>query len=644
MTKFLLIAIIVGLISSAEGFLLDTIGQLDHFLHLHNLGILDTSLVSGFQLSNSDAVASTIPGTVESVDLLSIAADPGEIVNKAFDSVLNANPKLKLSTSEFVMDYYNTALIPKFKEAASAAGVLDLVENPGKTVNTAFDSYLEANPKLKLSTSEFVMDYYNTVVVPKTKETADFLAVSPLAKDTDSFINNLKTGVDRYQQVLDLSPGKTGKYYSATDAVRDLKNAFLANLQSSASGTSGNVGQSIASAFDSYLEANPKLKLSTSEFLSDYFQNEFLPSYQANAAIVANSPLGRGVQNLFSQPTSAIVSQFSDGVTSQLDGFPKLDPLAPFRVVVEDFLKENPDLQLSTSEYLAKLTESASAALAESSERTAAAMASAGDGASQGNLGTAGAAFTVPELTLPPLELTLPSVNLPTESIDQIIAEVGPALDRAGSTLGSELSEAGEKLTTSTTTFATGFSSTVNDIATDLTTVVPARTAELLAESQSKLSDTDTQVATVVGTASSKVDALVATLQGTWDSARQYKLFPDDSHWETGYWEQQIKGISKLTNDLQDDALRDQYISNVGSTLSAAGDRFGAQFNAKTAEYKDFNDKVVLASQKAAELSSKAVEATSKALEELPAQSEAAVKASQGLLDQAASKVADLQK
>lgn len=164
----------------------------------------------------------------------------GSKITQSFDEYLVNNPSLSKSTSSYtsdlISDIYGNTILPKYnhilatldnsplatgtREAirdspralqkmtefyhaktaqildlktklAGVSGISDFSEFSttskaiiGDKINENFDKVISAYPELKQSTSEFAVSALNNAVVPKLKETGEFLYKSPLSLST----------------------------------------------------------------------------------------------------------------------------------------------------------------------------------------------------------------------------------------------------------------------------------------------------------------------------------------------------------------------------------------------------------------------------------------------------------------------------
>lgn len=184
------------------------------------------------------------------------------ILNNALSTVdqfLNENPDLKLSGSAFT----------------------------SKVINSQFDTvnaYLDANPKLKLPMSIYVADVWGS----QLGSLVDYLARSPLAKNTNEFITATKAASIQSAEFQ----------YDSTGLPTNPVTSFTADL-----------GKSIRTGFDGILDANPKLRLSTSEATMDFYNTVFLPKATSIIAFLDRSPIAQSTREVLDAPSSEIISK-----------------------------------------------------------------------------------------------------------------------------------------------------------------------------------------------------------------------------------------------------------------------------------------------------------------------------------------------
>ena len=79
----------------------------------------------------------------------------------------------------------------------------------------------------------------------------------------------------------------------------------------------------------------------------------------------------------------------------------------------------------------------------------------------------------------------------------------------------------------------------------------------------------------------------------------RWRLFSDDNHWETGYWEQRITSLQKLLVELEKVDNRRKYLDGlagaVSESIGGVGSRFVDQYNIRRTQYSDFDAQVVAA-------------------------------------------------
>ena len=110
----------------------------------------------------------------------------------------------------------------------------------------------EINPALH---KQYVMEKFNTVVLPKTQSTLEFLDKSPLAQDTRGLFSKTTS------EFVGVFVEKTAKASDPTVG------PLVRGLQ----GISNSIGGQLDGSFNKVLNENPDLKLSTSEYLAKFF-------------------------------------------------------------------------------------------------------------------------------------------------------------------------------------------------------------------------------------------------------------------------------------------------------------------------------------------------------------------------------------
>jgi len=114
------------------------------------------------------------------VDFLSrspLAKDTTKAINDLEEFIYsNQIQQYSSITAERALKVLNSAA-----DTLKSVDVDSLKSKAGEVILTDFDKILDDNPKLRLSASEFAVDFYENTLLPQAEDTAAFLARSPLA-------------------------------------------------------------------------------------------------------------------------------------------------------------------------------------------------------------------------------------------------------------------------------------------------------------------------------------------------------------------------------------------------------------------------------------------------------------------------------
>lgn len=430
--------------------------------------------------------------------------------------------------------------------------LIPLVKQKQASIADGFNDYLEANPDLKLSASQYASKFWEEKIVLKTKDTIEFLSRSPLAKNTESWIN----GIRRFQP--------------PTLSLPDVTPSIPSELHTL------DVGKVVNDKFTEYLDSHPKLKMPASQFVVDYYQTEFLPRYESTAEVIGQSPLARGIQQFTSRSSSEVAADLTQSLGQRLQ--PLTSRLASLGDRIITKLAVEP--AKNTFDAIVSTTKSIVASVTTNS------------GEGEGVTSTARTAPAgIDELALPKLP-SLPSDILPaipTIDVDDLVdagqsavAQSVTALGRASSRFGTELAEKGSILIRNTAEFTTSVTNGIGEIFEDVTTILPAKTVQILKQSSTQLPVIAEDAAQTSGTLQSSITDLSNNVQrivqDTVDRAGQWRFFSDENHWETGFWEQQIKRLVSTSEKIADPEQREKVLSAASQTLQGAQQRFVSQY------------------------------------------------------------------
>lgn len=147
-------------------------------------------------------------------------------------SAISGAPK----TVETFVQFYNSKLaqLTDIKSKFLFSGPSGLTELStasqsaiGSKINENFDNVLNTYPQLKQSTSEFTMSALKNDVIPKLKETGDFLSKSPLGVSTAEFSARSTSDV-----VSSISADVATRFSPYTSVVGDVGNRLIARAAS----------------------------------------------------------------------------------------------------------------------------------------------------------------------------------------------------------------------------------------------------------------------------------------------------------------------------------------------------------------------------------------------------------------------------
>lgn len=157
------------------------------------------------------------------------------------------------------------------------------------TIENPIDNILASNPELKKSTNEYLKDYYINTITPKLAEISETVSHSPSAKgyaklstDTTNFINNFKSFYTTKSTEL-ISYNNNNINNINNNVINN--NANIQNLKSSTKDIVNNIYSNVKintdNNFNNFISANPKLKLSTSEYTVNLVNTEVIPKVQS---------------------------------------------------------------------------------------------------------------------------------------------------------------------------------------------------------------------------------------------------------------------------------------------------------------------------------------------------------------------------
>ena len=323
-----------------------------------------------------------------------------------------------------------------------------------------------------------------------------------------------------------------------------------------------------------------------------YYNNVVAPKAVETGDFLGKSPLVTDTKSLFSKSTSEFVGVFYDKFRTASE--PTLGPLSrglndfwvnklggqidkSFQAVLDS----NPDLKLSTSEYIEKLLGGGSSSLdqaiktdfgltPEQRESSTTAIAS------RASAGASDAMNKALEATAKAID-----VNKAIDSLSNAASIAPEALSRASAAFSSQLAEKGDILVSNTVggLEATGKgilsiqegivnigvpkvvegTSKVAAFVTDVTTEGAkgisdsVETVNRITEDPAKVLEIDPRIAEKFGNLGSRITS--------------WRLFTDDNHMENGFWENTIKNSVKFANEASETAQKPEFWDGVNNNV-----------------------------------------------------------------------------
>ena len=316
---------------------------------------------------------------------------------------------------------------------------------------------------------------------------------------------------------------------------------------------------------------------------------------------MGKSPLVTDTKGLFAKSTTEFLGVFYDKFKTASE--PTLGPISSglndFWVnklggqvgkSFEAALDANPDLKLSTSEYLGKLLGGGGSSFdkaiktdfgltPEQQVSSTTAIASRA---------TAGASDAVSKA----LEATAKSIDVQAavDSLSKTASVVPEALSRAGATFSSQLAEKGDILVTNTVGGLEGTGKGILSIQEGLLNIGVPKVVEGTSKVATFVTDVTTGGAKGITDSVDKVNSITADptkvlevdpriaekFGNLGNKITSWKLFTDDNHMETGFWENAFKNTAKLASEASDTAQKPEFWDgvnkNVGRLSSDATD------------------------------------------------------------------------
>ena len=407
---------------------------------------------------------------------------------------------------------------------------------------------------LSIIFSEEAKEFYEKTILTNGRSTVDFLSRSPIARDTVAAIENV-------EQLLRSNILEQNKAILTEKIGKILQDVPQKPLDT--------VGANILAEFNKILDADPKLRFSSSEYVVDVYNNEVVPRATETAAFLARSPLAQNTKAVALTPTSKIAADLLAGLVDRT----------------------------------AQLSDSLGGIVAFQQQRVINAL-SALSASSVQSLGTIEIPNDMdidislrwqPSLALSPQVVadSVDSLSNLAVQVEKIAEELLPSLERGGVALSSELSKAGVSLVSNSASAAGSVGRALVKLGEDSVTIFPQRTAELIL--QDVLPTTSKTVAGTIAQAQTIEQQLLiglseaeAQTEQLLSAASRWQLFSDPNHLENGYWEKQLADATTFLQNWNEDSLP-AIEKAAEDTYVAAVDRFGqiARRNTRLVELTD---------------------------------------------------------
>eukprot|EP00596_Hydrurales_sp_CCMP1899_P009986 CAMPEP_0119035164 /NCGR_PEP_ID=MMETSP1177-20130426/2117_1 /TAXON_ID=2985 /ORGANISM="Ochromonas sp, Strain CCMP1899" /LENGTH=615 /DNA_ID=CAMNT_0006993115 /DNA_START=266 /DNA_END=2113 /DNA_ORIENTATION=+ len=507
--------------------------------------------IASLSLVISDTFIATMKG-VESLNILE--AVPFRRVGGAFQSLLESNQDLKLSSNAYVSK---------------------LVTDLGVAVAQPFNQYLSNNPELSHTTTDYLADVYQDFL-PKYKEFETTVGGGPLVRGYEKFITELPSN---YENLMNSVLKKSTILTDIGEKFSQKSDILTSSLTDKINGN-----------FNNFLDSNPELRMSTSTYARTKIDTEFLPKFEETAGIVGKSPFITSTKELASKSTSDLTSSFVTDFQQRFS--PILTPIGEVgsRVVS----RVTSPINEAIGGLNTQLEASRSSVMAEMSRIKPIDHHILSDKGVYENLDAPGSTTGVSKSIVASLPFSLPSLRV---DIIGILGAVKNSLQAGQVNLASEFGEAGqvlggnvmratdvtgqitEDIIAKSGSLAVDASEGLREILGGLT-AAPNRVKSIAASTPSALQDLATAT---WGSTNHITDRLGAALTSNAESSlaaiQNWSLFSDKNHWENGYWEKIITEVQN-TDFQNTDFIQNPNIllSQVTEKLSMAGDRFTSHY------------------------------------------------------------------
>ena len=383
------------------------------------------------------------------------------------NTFLDNNPRLKLSASEYLKE--------------DVFGPLSSSLNAQLKIN--FDTLLSDNPDLKLTVNEFTKKFIEKTQV-ELQDTITFLGKSPLAKDIEAFTQK-----------------------SGGEIASDFSNSLIKNSEPARNGIVAFTGKLFSTVFGPTIDSIAKSVASSSTSTANTITTTASSAVTGASISPESIPL----------PSGEVVSRNLEIISSSFNG------------LVDSFGDVSRKVGSTTSGSVDSALTMAIEALNRAGSIFSSQLAEKGD--------------------------------VLTANIDGALTKTGDALLTIPSTASESFKAFSDKAQTSAST------TPVSDLPLGLTLYKSATST-----STSSLS---------APTASELVDAFNAKINGITNKVQGWKLFSDDNHWQNGYWEGKINQLQN-TDSIKAQNAVNEWFSSKGSLLSREWEDYVKGVEART--------------------------------------------------------------
>eukprot|EP01038_Epipyxis_sp_PR26KG_P009869 gene9869-13276_t len=500
------------------------------------------------------------------ISLLLSSNSPNELDISGLDtsSILEALEKLIASGA----DEFST------KISASKSALED------EQLKQSFQEFTAASEKL-------VSDVWNIGVLKKLDAAVNTLDNSPLFETSKSTIENLKSTL-----------------------IPSLVKSTEVDIKQGINTLSQSVSQKALDDFYRVLNSDPSYRLSTSEFTNQYVNEVVIPKTNEVVDFLAKSPLASETNKIGSSSTSKV---FNDVVSTIVDkSTPAMDVAVNIGTRVVKGFVINPVSSIAGG--LEKTIQDSLASISVPSPDT-----------NDFSLTSIQSTINPSTIVLPPVDIEKQASQALETVTSTVTTKAFPAVGRAFTVFGQELSKSGDVLSGNIAKFGENLGNVAEatvsktgetiTVAEKLISSIPSSTSGVLEDVENILPQIPDKTVESLNylqiRAGSTAETIANSAKNKVEYASQWKFFSDDEHWKNGYWEQQIlktqHALEGLKNKDPNDVVN-ELLSNAGSALNKASERF-EKINEENLKAKGLYDPTIIS--KLASLPSGATSATS---------------------------------